>query len=110
MKRKILVSVLLIGLVTVLIAGGTFAYFTSTVTNSGNSILAGTLSLTSGSSTVFTSEIQQYWSPGTSQTGTITLTNSGNLPIGAITLQAFYITLPSGRSQSGKCDRPEHHL
>jgi spore coat-associated protein N len=97
MKKKMLLSLLLIGLVCALIAGGTFAYFSSVVTNTGNIFTAGTLNIATGStaSTLFsaasvvpsgTSTVPDWSSPAT-----VTLNKNGS----NVTPTNFYLKLSS---------------
>jgi predicted ribosomally synthesized peptide with SipW-like signal peptide len=77
MDKKILVSVMVIGLVATLAGAGLHAYFSDTETSSGNTFTAGTLDLTLGGSTLPFSVSDTY--PGASGSDHVTLTNGGSL-------------------------------
>jgi len=49
MKRKVLLSIVIIGVVGALVGSGVFAYFSDTETSTGNTFTAGTLNLKVGS-------------------------------------------------------------
>jgi predicted ribosomally synthesized peptide with SipW-like signal peptide len=49
MRKKILLSIIIIGVIGVLIGTGVFAYFSDTETSTGNTFTAGTLNLKVGS-------------------------------------------------------------
>jgi len=88
MKKKMLVSLLLIGLVAALVAGGTFAYFTSVVTNTGNTFTAGTLDIKTNTPTsaFFNIGGTSGMKPGDSGSATLTLTNSGTIAASNVAL------------------------
>src|SRR5881396_2990231 len=75
---KILLSVATVAVVTVAAVGGTFANFTATPTSiASNAFAAGSLSMTrSGSGAIFSASTMKI---GDSATGSITITNTGNL-------------------------------
>lgn len=76
--KRILMSVLVIGAVSVTAFGATSAYFTDTETSTGNTFTAGTLDLTlneTGGAPINLTNMQ----PGDMSSGTITVTNVGSL-------------------------------
>ncbi|GAB4259533.1 TasA family protein [Thermincola ferriacetica] len=89
MKKRLIMSAMMVALVCALVGGATFAYFTSSATNSGNTFTAGTVSLTAntqdskplfganGTALVDTSNIFPGWEDNAS----IFVSNTGNLPI-----------------------------
>jgi hypothetical protein len=76
--KKILLTLSLLGLVSFAAVGGTFANFTATPTSiSNNGFTAGSLTMNrSGSGAIFSSAAMKI---GDSVTGSVTITNSGNL-------------------------------
>jgi predicted ribosomally synthesized peptide with SipW-like signal peptide len=78
MDKKILVSMMVIGLVAALAGAGLYAYFSDTETSSGNTFTAGTLDLILGGSTLPFSVSNTY--PGASGKDNVTLRNGGSLP------------------------------
>lgn len=81
MKRKLVVSLLLVGLLAFGIGAGTFAYFTSQATSGSNSFTAGTLVVEAGAIAVTnTCDIGNIY-PGYTDDGSFTVTNSGSLPM-----------------------------
>ncbi len=80
MNKKILLSLSVIGLVTTIAIGGTMAYFSDTEISNSNTFTAGELNLDIGGSEsgVIAWSIDPM-APGASESGTITLTNHGNL-------------------------------
>jgi predicted ribosomally synthesized peptide with SipW-like signal peptide len=79
MDKKILVSVMVIGLVSALAGAGLYAYFSDTETSSGNTFKAGTLDIWLGTGS---------WSagfdnikPGDTVAFTITVNSGGSLPL-----------------------------
>jgi predicted ribosomally synthesized peptide with SipW-like signal peptide len=81
--KKILISFMLIGLVLVIIGGGTWAYFSDTEVSSGNSFTAGTLNLIPSTS-------------GTGPTGKYTVTAGGD----GINGNVVFVRLAPGDSGS----------
>jgi predicted ribosomally synthesized peptide with SipW-like signal peptide len=78
MYKKIALSILFIGLVASVVAGATYAYFTSAVAATGNTFTAGKIDIaTNTSQTSFLSFSNIY--PGDNGTGTLTINNSGDL-------------------------------
>lgn len=81
-KKSLLFSGLALMMSALLLAGTTFAWFTDSVTNTGNKIEAGTLDveLTTGKQdTLFSSDNNFLWEPGRSQVATATVSNAGSL-------------------------------
>lgn len=81
-KKSLLASGLSILICVALLLGTTFAWFTDSVTNSGNEIQAGTLKIgldTGDAETLFTSDENFLWEPGRSQKATATVSNEGSL-------------------------------
>jgi spore coat-associated protein N len=82
LKKKIGGGLLAAALGASLIGGGTFALFTDSVTNTGNTFTAGTVSIDdlTGNGNVFTSALYvSNLAPGDNETGTITVQNNGSL-------------------------------
>jgi spore coat-associated protein N len=77
-QKKILLTLALLGLVSFAAVGGTFANFTATPTSiSSNGFTAGSLTMSrSGSGAIFSSAAMKI---GDTVTGSVTITNSGNL-------------------------------
>ena len=93
MKRSTLVSLIAISLCFVLMLGATWAWFSSTVTNQGNTIAVGTFQLdvvdgegnsienkdnTAVVAPVFTAT---NWAPGSTASETLTIKNMGTIPM-----------------------------
>ena len=77
--KKILMSLMAIGLVVGLVGAGTMAYFSDEETSTGNTFTAGTLDLTPNNPGAFVSGLTNL-APGVDNPAqTITLTNSGTL-------------------------------
>jgi len=78
MNKKILASILVIGMLALAMGYGTYSYFSSTKTSYDNTFTAGILSM----SDVTTSfSCPTGWAPGDSFTATWDLTNTGNIVI-----------------------------
>ena len=80
-KRSLLTTAVCLLLTAVMLLGSTFAWFTDSVTNTGNEIQSGTLNieLNDGSKNVlFTSE-NFLWEPGRSQDAAVSVKNVGSL-------------------------------
>lgn len=80
MKKRLALSLIMIAIVSTLVGGATFAYFSDTGTNTGNTFTAGTLQ-------VGLTDLPQTYAvditkmaPGQSISGTFTASNEGNLP------------------------------
>ena len=81
-KKSLLFSGLALMMSALLLAGTTFAWFTDSVTNKGNTITAGTLDveLNDGKTTpLFSSDNNFLWEPGRSYKATATVSNEGSL-------------------------------
>ena len=81
-RRSLLASALALVACLALLMGATFAWFTDSVSNTGNQIQAGTLDiqLNDGTETaLFSSDNNFLWEPGRSQMATATVSNAGNL-------------------------------
>ena len=92
MKRSTLVSLIAISLCFVLLLGATWAWFSSTVTNQGNTIAVGTFKLTVVDSENNTIENKDNtsvaplfaatnWAPGSTASETLTIKNTGTIPM-----------------------------
>lgn len=80
MKRKIAVSFLIMALVCALVGGATFALFTSTASNDGNTFGAGTVVVKAGESD-FTNVVIDNMAPGDTINGSFVVENAGTLDI-----------------------------
>ena len=80
-KKSLLASGLSLAVSAALLVGTTFAWFTDSVTNTGNKIQAGTLeiALNDGTDTALFSSEDFLWEPGRSQKATAKVTNEGSL-------------------------------
>ena len=81
-KKSLLASGLALVACLALLMGATFAWFTDSVSNTGNQIQAGTLDiqLNDGTETaLFSSDNNFLWEPGRSQMATATVSNAGSL-------------------------------
>jgi spore coat-associated protein N len=79
MKRKLLMSFLIIGLVSALVGGATFAYFTDTAANTNNVFTTGTIDIaTDPASGTFN---VTNMCPGDAITKNITVQNLGSLDL-----------------------------
>ena len=92
MKRSTLVSLIAISLCFVLMLGATWAWFSSTVTNQGNTIAVGTFQLTvvdsennsihnKGNTSVAPLFAATNWAPGSTASETLTIKNMGTIPM-----------------------------
>ncbi len=91
MKRSTLVSLIAISLCFVLMLGATWAWFSSTVTNEGNTIAVGTFKLdvvdadgtsidnTADGTAVLPAFTATNWAPGSNVTKTFTVKNMGTI-------------------------------
>ncbi|MBI4492969.1 MAG: hypothetical protein HY690_09270 [Chloroflexi bacterium] len=79
MRRLLLTGILVVGVLSGFVEGGTVAYFTSAATSAGNQFTAGTLTLAAGiaSGTLTVSNVV----PGDSFTAQLTIQNGGNLDL-----------------------------
>ncbi|MDR1628917.1 MAG: M73 family metallopeptidase [Oscillospiraceae bacterium] len=80
-KKSILACAVSLLLCTAMLVGTTYAWFTDSVTNAGNSIQAGTLqiALNDGSTEPLFNSDDFAWEPGRSQVATATVSNEGTL-------------------------------
>ena len=80
MTKKVLLSLMVIGLISALVGGATFAYFTSQATNTNNVFATGTLTIgaSAAGANVGTMNFANK-APGDSDTYTITVNNLGSL-------------------------------
>ena len=80
-KKSLIASGISLAVSVALLAGSTFAWFTDSVTNTGNKIQAGTLeiALNDGTDTALFSSEDFLWEPGRSQKATAKVTNEGSL-------------------------------
>lgn len=103
--KKLLLTMLGLGVVGSLVSVGTFASFTATATNTGNSFAAGTLQITTGSCSKVSSgpnpctgasvTATNMKPGGTTATGTVLVKNDGSLP-GTYTLTLNNVTETPG--------------
>jgi len=108
MNKKMLLSVLIIGVVAVSAGAGTWAFFSDTETSVSNSFTAGTLDLVltggdqAGDSVTDTFDTPDYWAPGEDYTGEIlTVSNAGTIDAATVKL-----TVAIGNS-GGLLNEPE---
>jgi spore coat-associated protein N len=78
-KKKMGMALASTALGAMLIGGGTFALFTSTANNSGNTFTAGTLEVSAGNVAVYSGATFSNLAPGDSGDATLTVTNTGSL-------------------------------
>ena len=84
-KKSLLASGVAILASVALLAGTTFAWFTDSVTNSGNKIQAGTLDIVfnddtdDDTETLFSTDGTTLWEPGRSQKAAADIRNEGSL-------------------------------
>lgn len=80
-KKKFGMALATTALGAMLIGGGTFALFSDTATNEGNTFTAGTVAIDAGQNgTVFTGALYiDNMAPGDRETGKLTITNNGSL-------------------------------
>jgi len=81
MNKKILMSIMAIGLVAMLAGTGLYAVFTSTDTSGPHTFTAGTLIITAGGATWKAGINSQNLKPGDTLTLEIPVTNGGTLPL-----------------------------
>jgi spore coat-associated protein N len=111
--KKIILSMMTIGLVLAIIGGGTWAYFSDTETSTGNSFTAGTLNLipvtsgtgptgkytiTTGGDGINGNVVFTRLAPGDSGSITWTLTNNGNLD-GTLTIASTTTFIENGSNE-----------
>ncbi|HHW40037.1 MAG TPA: hypothetical protein GXX19_02610 [Syntrophomonadaceae bacterium] len=81
MKKKIAMSLIIIGLVSALIGGATFAIFTSTATNADNTFAAGTVKIAAGDVVQTSALTVSNLAPGDVYSGKFTVSNTGSLEL-----------------------------
>lgn len=81
MKKRLIMSLMVIGLVSALVGGATFAWFTDTAVNEGNTFTAGTLKLDFVDDETTLPFNVTNMKPGQSETKSFTLKNDGSLPM-----------------------------
>lgn len=74
-----MLSLMIIGLVSALVGGATFAVFSSTATNADNAFTAGTVAIEAGAITQTSALDITNLAPGDVYTGTFKITNTGSL-------------------------------
>jgi predicted ribosomally synthesized peptide with SipW-like signal peptide/uncharacterized repeat protein (TIGR01451 family) len=87
---RLWISTLAIGIATATVIGGSFASWSAQTTNPGNAVTAGTLAMTNDkpAAAVFSATNVK---PGDTGSSTVTITNSGNIPM-AVTLTEDTVT------------------
>lgn len=80
MEKKILLSLMMVGVVAAAAGAGTFAYFSDTESSNGNTMTAGTLDLNieGGDSAVTTLSVSDV-GPGDSGTASSSISNTGSI-------------------------------
>lgn len=96
--KKILVSLMTIAMVSALIGGGVYAYFSDTETSTGNTFTAGTmdLNLDGGNANVVKFTVANV-KPGDTGSGSYTVANVGTIP-GYLDLTPIAVTQSTGSS------------
>jgi predicted ribosomally synthesized peptide with SipW-like signal peptide len=91
MNKKILASIFVIGMLALAMGYGTYSYFTSTKSSTGNTFTAGTLNLQLSNDNVnwyngvtATWASPSNWAPGDNVTNTIHLRNTGSVAAEAV--------------------------
>jgi len=114
MKKRIMLSLMIIGLVSALVGGATFAVFSSTATNAANTFNAGTVVIEAGAIAQTSALDITSLAPGDVYSGSFTVTNSGTLDakltdMTAVTSGALFtsgdcvvgFTMPTGTIAAG---------
>jgi len=103
MKKKILASIMVIGILALAMGYGTYSYFSSTKTSTGNTFTAGTLNLQLadndegwGDGVTATWSSPSNWAPGDNVTNTIHLRNTGSVPAEAVYAWWHNLVDPNG--------------
>lgn len=103
MKKRLMLGTMMIVLVCALVGGATFAYFSDTATNTGNTFTAGTLNMvmsddneTDQDNLTATWVSPTNWAPGQEVTGTIAFKNTGSIKAQHIYF-GFYNLLSNGQ-------------
>jgi predicted ribosomally synthesized peptide with SipW-like signal peptide len=81
MKKKILASIMVIGILALAMGYGTYSYFSSTKTSTSNTFTAGTLSINLGESETPEISIGNMAPGDVTGDWVITIKNDGNLPL-----------------------------
>jgi predicted ribosomally synthesized peptide with SipW-like signal peptide len=81
MNKKILASMVVIGILALAMGYGTYSYFSSTKTSTSNTFTAGTLSISLGESETTEISIGNMAPGDVTGNWVITITNDGNLPL-----------------------------
>jgi len=81
MKKKILASIMVIGMLALAMGYGTYSYFSSTKTSTSNTFTAGTLSINLGESETPEISIDNMAPGDVTGNWVITIKNDGNLPL-----------------------------
>lgn len=122
--KKVLLSLIVVGAASSFSVGGTFAILKSEETNAGSTVATGTLTFSNtvgtgtactsntGSSNVNTSCSTLYASPsllypGQSETSTVTIANTGSVPIGSVSVympSCTYQASPGAGTNAGGGD------
>lgn len=114
MNKKILISLITIGVISIIAVGGTVAYFSDTETSSGNTFSAGTLDLEVDDQNPWTSTPFTIGDvkPGDSGSKTILLKNIGSLPKpgGPPWTSKVYITFSNLVDDDVSCTEPENEV
>lgn len=92
--KKILMSLMAIGLVVGLVGAGTMAYFSDTETSTGNTFTAGTLDIALGTSS-WSADFDNM-KPGDTVTFTLPVNNEGSLPLNYTVTTTLSGTLAGG--------------
>jgi predicted ribosomally synthesized peptide with SipW-like signal peptide len=93
--KKILFSILSLGVVAVVAIGATRAYFSDTEEILGNTIETGILEIT-GTGTTTVPTVISNWQPGENQSKRVYFQNTGTLPIGKFTVNMENVDDPLG--------------
>ncbi|GAB4259526.1 TasA family protein [Thermincola ferriacetica] len=81
MKKRIALSFMMIALVATLVGGATFAYFTNSASNVGNTFTAGTLAILADDQETTTSFNVTNMAPGDNGSDTVVVKNNGSLAL-----------------------------
>jgi len=105
MNKKILASIFVIGMLALAMGYGTYSYFSSTKTSTGNIFTAGTLTLQLadndegwGDGVTATWASPSSWAPGDNVTGSIYLRNTGSVAAEAVYAYWNNLVDPDGLS------------
>jgi predicted ribosomally synthesized peptide with SipW-like signal peptide len=107
MDKKILVSMMVIGLVATLAGAGLYAYFSDTETSSGNKFTAGTLDLMVNGQNPWTTPITvSNLAPGDSGSRSIVIKNVGSID-GCVNLELGTATNTEGLNPESETEKTE---